>query len=307
MNEDSLENERQYLEKQAHKSLKKALSSRERGQENLNRCHAWDQMAHQGELLKANFHLLKRGMESVTVHDYEQDKEITIALNPRWGPKEQVEQHFRTSKKLKRGIANAEKHLAKIDKEISSLQMLIETIAVAPDAKSLEQLRVDAKISPPTMPKTPLKAVPPSPYLHCFTASGDEIIVAKNARDNDKLTHSYARGSDWWFHVADAPGAHVILRLKHRDDPPDSHSIQDAALVAFYHSKAKNQADAEVHMTQCKYVSKVRKGKPGLAQISKHRRLIVRADLERYKALRANSTLPRPPSGSPLPVRSQSI
>ena len=45
-----------------------------------------------------------------------------------------------------------------------------------------------------------------------YVIGDDEIWIGKNNIQNDYLTNHLAKGTDYWFHVKDAPGAHVILR-----------------------------------------------------------------------------------------------
>ena len=56
------------------------------------------------------------------------------------------------------------------------------------------------------------------------------IIVGRNSKENDKIT-SEMSGKDYWFHAADYPGAHVIMK-------PGGDPIEAATLAA-KNSKAK--------------------------------------------------------------------
>ncbi|MFO0691400.1 MAG: NFACT RNA binding domain-containing protein [Myxococcota bacterium] len=120
------------------------------------------------------------------------------------------------------------------------------------------------------------------------TAAGLEIWVGRSDDANDFLTTRLARGKDLFFHLAGAPGSHVILRTEGRDDPP-SEAILDACELAVHFSKQKNAGSAEVHVVPIKNVKKPKGAKPGLVYVTGGRSLHLRresARLERILAAR---------------------
>ena len=123
------------------------------------------------------------------------------------------------------------------------------------------------------------------PYREFVTASGLKIWVGKSAKDNDKLTFACANGLDYWLHAHDVPGSHVVVHLG-RHQAPDDESLKDAIQAALFFSKAKDNKEGEVCITQCKYVSRMGKNQPGKVQISHHRVVYVKMDTERLKNLR---------------------
>jgi len=76
------------------------------------------------------------------------------------------------------------------------------------------------------------------------------IYVGKNNVQNDFLTLKFASSNDIWLHTKNIPGSHVIIR-KDRGEIPDSTLFQ-AAMLAAYHSKAKNSSHVEVDYTRSK-------------------------------------------------------
>lgn len=91
----------------------------------------------------------------------------------------------------------------------------------------------------------------------------------KKRRKNEQLTFSHAKGSDWWLHVRDYPGSHVVLHL-HKREEPDPEAIEDAMQVALAYSKAKHQGKVEIVLTRCKHVSRLKKGRKGQVQLSNY-------------------------------------
>jgi predicted ribosome quality control (RQC) complex YloA/Tae2 family protein len=121
------------------------------------------------------------------------------------------------------------------------------------------------------------------PFREFTTEKGCKIYIGKNDEDNEKLTFSYAHGSDVWMHASDVPGSHVVLRVK-KEEKPDPESLQDAAQLAIYFSKAKKEMRGNVTITECKFVQRV-KGKIGKVTISKHKTVYTVCDPIRLQRL----------------------
>lgn len=118
------------------------------------------------------------------------------------------------------------------------------------------------------------------------TAAGLEIWVGRSDEANDHLTMRLARGKDLFFHLAGAPGSHVILRTEGRDDPP-SEALLDACELAVHFSKQKNAGSAEVHVVPIKNVKKPKGAKPGLVYVTGGRSLHLRRESSRLERVLA--------------------
>jgi predicted ribosome quality control (RQC) complex YloA/Tae2 family protein len=94
-----------------------------------------------------------------------------------------------------------------------------------------------------------------------------EILVGRTARENDQLTFDVAAPDDFWFHVADYSGSHVVVRNPRKDKDLEEPVLVKAAQLAAYFSQARNSSRVEVHYTKRKHVSKPRRAKPGLVRL----------------------------------------
>jgi predicted ribosome quality control (RQC) complex YloA/Tae2 family protein len=75
-------------------------------------------------------------------------------------------------------------------------------------------------------------------YKMFVAPSGSLVYIGRNRKENDELTFKFASIGDLWFHVADFPGAHVLM--KHSSTGNNSfstHDIHYAALLAKQYSK----------------------------------------------------------------------
>lgn len=231
----------------------------------LQRCSLWKESFHQGELLKAHYGLLKKGLEIISVFDWETNEQVQIVLNPKKSPQEQISAIFKSAKKMEVGLIQV---IALLEQAKHKLGLLEKQKCQIEQAEDLSPFK--PKKTFPIPKNFPEKALP---YKEFTSKTGIKIWVGKNAKDNDKLTFVHANGSDWWLHVQDFPGAHVVIKSNN----PDSDTFQEAMLLALKYSKAKARGEAEICITQKKYVSRLPRH-PGKVQISKHQTKRVKAE-----------------------------
>jgi predicted ribosome quality control (RQC) complex YloA/Tae2 family protein len=114
------------------------------------------------------------------------------------------------------------------------------------------------------------------------------LLAGATDADNDQLSTTIAAPQDWWFHAENVPGSHVVLRAK-PDEEPGRETLQQAAAVAAYHSKARGAGIVRVYCTRARHVKKPRGAKVGTVEVTKGAVLKVRPDI---------SLARRVPSGS---------
>ncbi|GAB4257463.1 MAG: hypothetical protein Kow0092_04390 [Deferrisomatales bacterium] len=107
---------------------------------------------------------------------------------------------------------------------------------------------------------------------------GWEVLAGRTDADNDRLSCKLARPDDWWFHVRGMPGSHVILRARPGEEP-DRRTLEGAAAVAAYYSKARGGGVVAVSCTRARYVTKPRGARPGTVQVRREIVLKVRPAL----------------------------
>ena len=112
-----------------------------------------------------------------------------------------------------------------------------------------------------------------------FSPSGKRILIGRNARQNEKLTLRDAAPEDLWFHVKNAPGSHVVLKLKESGvNTASDADIEVAAALAAYYSSQRSGSKVNVDFTAVKNVKKIPGGKPGMVTYSDFRTVTVRPE-----------------------------
>lgn len=240
----------------------------------LDRCKDWEKLHHEGVLLQSNLFLIKPGMPSIELQDWETDQTLTLTLDPKLSPHENAAERFALAKRQQTGEKTLVQSVEKQKVKIQQLEHELESLTKATQLDELPTPEIK-KAKPP-----PQKGVP---YEEFFSEAGLPIWVGKGAAKNDLLTFKYAKGNDWWLHVQGYPGSHVVIRTS-KSAPPDDETLQDALTLAIEHSKAKGEKYVEVLVTQRKFVSKL--GKSGQVQVSQHKLLHSQVDRARLTRLK---------------------
>lgn len=265
-----------------------------------------------GELLKGSLARIKPGDSEIRLRDYETGEEVIIPLDPKLGPKANLEATFKRYQKMLRRLTKAGGQVEEARAWCDKLALLAEQVEAAapadgePDEAALGILvehpevvrllgrRRAARSSPDATTQAEQAALParlrgvekrlqPRRYQ---SLDGLEIWVGRNDAGNDYLSTRLARGSDLFFHLDGAPGSHVILRTEGRTDPP-SESLLDACELAVHFSKQKNATRADVHIVPIKNVKKPKGAKPGLVYVTGGRSLHLRREEARLARLLA--------------------
>lgn len=243
-----------------------------------------------GELLKANLHRLRRGLDALEVQDYfaPDTPPRRIELDPRLDGLENAQRLFARYRKHVRALAKLPAELGRAEEAVQlGERFLARAQAPELDPEALEREAVEARwLRPRQVVRGDAAGKAPGPrlpYRRFLGARGSEIRVGRSAADNDRLTFREARGNDLWLHTAEAPGSHVVLRLEHRE--PDEEELLDAAHLAVHYSPLRGARRAAVHVARCKEVKKPRRAPPGLVTLSGGRTLELRVEPARLERL----------------------
>ena len=107
------------------------------------------------------------------------------------------------------------------------------------------------------------------------SSEGYDILVGKGAEENDRLTFKIAGAEDFWLHASGSAGAHVVVRNPKNESRLPRATLEEAAALAGFFSKAKGGGRTQVMVTRRKYVRRVRGGPRGTVTVKKHESLNV--------------------------------
>ena len=98
-------------------------------------------------------------------------------------------------------------------------------------------------------------------YLRFVSSDGLHIVCGVTDRSNDGLLRAFGSSRHLWLHARDFGGSHVIVLSGGQDVP--QRTLEEAALIAAWHSKGRKDAEVEVSYLQLKHLRRVKGGKPG--------------------------------------------
>lgn len=213
-----------------------------------------------GELITANIYLIKKGVSEVTVNNYyENNSPITIPLDKTISPSSNAQKYFKQYNKLKTALRLLDSQMKETDDEIYLITCLIEDLEKCEDETDINDIRQQlinfGYIKPVKTKDKPKESKP----MHFVSSSGIDIFVGKNNVQNDYLTMKFAKSDDLWLHAKDVHGSHVIVKSFN----PDDKTIEEAAHLAAYYSKAKNSSGVAVDATKRKFIKKPVSSLPG--------------------------------------------
>lgn len=201
-----------------------------------------------GELILMNLSKIKKGMAKIRLFNHYTGQDIDIELNQMKDARQNAEEYFKKYKKLKKGIPRIKERIRKLEAEIEVLKSGGEIKKREPVAPGIKSKDIEKKI----------------PFREFILESGSHVYAGKDAKSNMELTFKFARPDDYFFHSRGYEGAHIILRpVLKKGQNVKRGDIEQAAAIAAYYSKAKNQKNVAVSYTQRKYLKKSKKGKMG--------------------------------------------
>ncbi len=216
-----------------------------------------------GELITAFGYSLEPNATTLVAENYyDNNKEISIPLDKDLTAMENAKHYYDKYNKLKRTAKALEDIVSDVADEITHLESVMNSLDMAlseDDLKEIKEELVQAGYvrRKSSDKKAKYKSVP----LHYISSDGYHMYVGKNNIQNEELTFKFANGSDWWFHSKNFPGSHVIVKTN-GEELPDT-TFEEAASLAAYYSKGRDQDKVEIDYIQRKHVKKVTGSKPG--------------------------------------------
>lgn len=236
-----------------------------------------------GELITAFSYGLEPNATSLTAQNYYDDnKEITIPLDKDLTPMENAKKYFDKYGKLKRTAEALETIIIETEKEISHLESIMNSLDIAVTEDDLKEIKEELIQSGYIRRKSSDKKVKyTSKPFHYISSDGYDMYVGKNNIQNEELTFKVANGGDWWFHSKNFPGSHVIVKTN-GDELPDR-TFEEAARLAAFYSKGREQDKVEIDYIQRKHIKKVAGSKPGFVIYHTNYSMAIAPDIKDIK------------------------
>lgn len=247
------------MEKEIQKIKKKNLHKLENLNQDLEKALENLKYNDLGILLQANLYQVKKGMSSISVNNFLTDNSlISIELNKNLDPSTNLKKIFQIAKKAKNGCVLIEKQIKLVEEEIDYLDTILFQISQA-DNSDAEEIRTE--LSNLGYLKSTVKTRNKKQVIKNTSYALEDIFlyVGKNNIQNEYLTTKFASSNDYWFHVKDMPGSHVIVHVPQNNPDYELSEviIRTAAHLAAIYSKGTSSSSVPVDYTKIRYIKKI--------------------------------------------------
>jgi len=240
--------------------------------EELDECSKSEEYKLWGDLITASIYSLTKKADFCEVVNYYSDslETVKIPLDIKLTPSQNAARYYKKYTKYKTAKSILTEQIKKAESELYYLDTVENSVRMAESEADLTEIRLElsqAGYAPKNaqLVKAAAKAKLTPKYF--ITSGGYECAVGKNNIQNDYITLKAAKKSDWWFHVKNSPGSHVVMSCDAFDEP-DARDFTEAAQLAAYFSSLRDGENVAVDYTKIRNVKKPAGSAPGFVTYS---------------------------------------
>ena len=233
----------------------------------LRACDEGEKYKLYADLITANIYRIKKGDESAYLEDYTDPdyRTLKIDLDKRLSPSGNAQKYYKKYAKTKSARIHLTEQIESAEKELEYLGTVLDSLSRAENEKELNEIKSElihgGYIS--DKKKQGEKKVTNPSIVEYRTSDGHKVLCGRNNVANEHLTFKIAGSNDWWFHVKNEPGSHVVLFNNEGEDDPSETAFTEAAEIAAYNSSVKNGSSVPVDYTRVSKIKKPAGSKPG--------------------------------------------
>lgn len=219
-----------------------------------------------GDLIMANLYNNSDFVHTINVFDYENNKDISIALDETKTLKDNANNFYRLYNKAKISNQKLAAFLRELKVEKDYFEQLLYSIESAENINDLveiaQEIEPDKKFHNEKKSAVAPEVIKTDEYT---------IFIGKNNKQNDYIVSKLAKDEDFWFHTRDCAGSHVLLRTEVLSDE----LILKCARLAKKHSSGALSSKIGVIYTKAKYLKKPPKANLGYVTYSNEKEIII--------------------------------
>ena len=254
----------------------------------MERCQRrMEEYRRMGEAINANLYQLKKGMTEAELPDWNDPEggTLTVPLDIRLTPSQNAQRYFKKYQKARSAREVAAQQRDKTLEETDYLEGMLLDVDKCVGESELEEIRqelVRTGYMKKNTNRRQQRQLPGSKPYRYLSADGIEILVGKNAAQNDRITLG-AKPDETWLHAKDMPGSHVIIC---REGEIPLTTMKQAALLAAWYSKGQRSSLVPVDYTLRRYVKKPSGAAPGKVIYTHQKTAYMTPEEEEIKGIR---------------------
>ncbi len=245
---EKFKNLRTHYQSLVNQKLKKTNKTLKQMEYQVLQNHKADTYRLYGDLIMANLYNLKDYSSTISVFDYENNKQISIDLDQTKTLKENANKFYKLYNKAKTSNSILSELMEKLVQKKSFYENLLYSINFAKNIDELNDLTDEIEEDKKSIKETKHKSEP----IKLDLGNETWIYIGRNNKQNDMIVSKISSEDDLWFHTKDCPGSHVLLKTQKITDD----LIFKCAKLAKEYSNASNSTKAGVIYTKRKYLRK---------------------------------------------------
>jgi predicted ribosome quality control (RQC) complex YloA/Tae2 family protein len=244
-----LSERRVYVEREIRREIERCVRRKANLEADLDKASEAPLIRKKAELLGAALHLTTRGARFVETTDWDTGEAVVLSLDPAKTAVTQMEAWFTKAGRLERVGDRVLERIDATERELVALRERLSEVATA-DPGRLETLL------PAQANRSAGHAAPHGDVTTWTSPTGARVLIGKNAKGNRRLTFQMSRGHDWWLHLREKPGAHVVIPCP-KDHAPALDHLLAAAQIALIAAKVPVGVSQDVQYTRVKDVRSI--------------------------------------------------
>lgn len=264
-------------------------------QRELEACEKGEEYKRMGDLIVANCYAMQKGATRVTLTDYEDYREdgsfgtVEVELDRRLTPTANAQRYYKKYTKSKNAKIELARQIELGRAELLYLATVDAALSTAETPTDLLEIREElAKSGYASRVRTAERkgrSTPAPAFAEYRTSGGYRVLCGKNNLQNEYITHKIAGKNDFWFHVKNKAGSHVVMLLEGKGEPPAADFTEAASIAAIF-SAADGAPQTEVDYTMVRNLKKTPGAKPGYVIYHTNWSAVVSPDKEEIAKLR---------------------
>ena len=250
------------------RKIKKAHNTKRKTEQRLQQLESKFGYREMADLLMAYMHQITPGTCEIVLPHFETGDPIRIKLKSTLSPQKNAESYYRKAKNQQKEVTILRETLDNCTTNLTIFEDHLNTIRNFDDPKLLRSYLKDHHLS------SDKPVVEQAAPFREFKFNGYQILIGRNAVNNDLLTQRYAHKEDLWLHAKDVKGSHVVIKnIPGKSFPTPV--IERAAQLAAYYSKRKNETLCPVIYTEKKFVRKPKGAAAGQVVLDREKTILV--------------------------------
>ena len=227
-----------------------------------------------GDLIINNLYNINKYSNPLIIKNYD-DKEYEIQINNNISLIDNANNYYKKYKKLKTSLPIIKENIDNTIDDLKYYQNLLFRLDNNEDIENeLEYLGYIKEKKRKDLNK---------PLITTYIDNlGIEILVGKNKTQNEYLTHKIANKNDYFMHVKNQSGSHVIIKTNN----PQEETIRTAAMICAYYSKDKYSQSIPIDYCMVRYVKKIPKHSGSNVIYTNYKTIYIDIDKEKISKLK---------------------